>query len=73
MALHLHRSESRAPGSSFAFAVGRPIPGAASQTTMAVGQTRVLWGCDPTRAKSLASRSDSKWEGDSEVEGIGRN
>lgn len=77
--LHLHRSAARALGSSFAFAAVRPISGGAPRpamktpTTAKTGQTRVLWGCNPKRAESLAPRGDIKWEGDSEVEGNGRN
>jgi hypothetical protein len=38
----------------------------------AMGLTRALWVCDPTRAKSLAPRSDTKWEVDSMAEVEGR-
>jgi hypothetical protein len=37
-----------------------------------MGLTRALWVCDPTRARSLAPRSDADWEVDSMAEVEGR-
>lgn len=62
---------TRAARSSFALA-GQHALGAAPLTRMArvnagADVTRV-WACDPTGAKSLRPRRDTKWEVDSEAE-----